>query len=76
MLDAMGDQWMPPTGSFAQVIAVEQSGQERAFVALDDLERLVAQEPEHLTDALALLRQLYEGWTNRTGGVYVNKAYV
>jgi hypothetical protein len=43
-------------------------------VALDDLERLAANEPNTLADALALLRQVYEGWTNRWGGVYVNKA--
>jgi hypothetical protein len=67
---------MPGPGPFAQVIAVEQDGRERAFVALDDLERLAGRDSEHVADALALLRELYERWTNRTGGVYVNKANV
>jgi hypothetical protein len=59
----------------AQVIAVEQEGRQRAFVALDDLERLAADDPGELSHILAQLRRVFEGWTNRTGGVYVHKSH-
>jgi hypothetical protein len=61
--------------ALAQVIAVEQEGRQRAFVALDDLERLAANDPGGLPHTLALLRRVFEGWTNRTGGVYVHKSH-
>jgi hypothetical protein len=57
------------------VIAVEQEGQQRAFVALDDLERLTAEDAEALPEVLAILRRVYDGWIDRTGGVYVNKSH-
>jgi hypothetical protein len=65
----------PPSDwrNLAQVIAVEQRGQERAFVALDDLERLAAENAASLPDTLARLRRVYDKWTNRAGGVYINK---
>jgi hypothetical protein len=63
------------SGPIAQVIAVEQRGGERAFVALDDIERLAADDLAGLPDTLALLRRVYEEWTDRTGGVYVNQSH-
>jgi hypothetical protein len=64
-----------PKQELAQVIAVEQRGQERAFVALDDLERLAAEDAASLPKTVSLLRRVYENWTDRTGGVYVNKSH-
>lgn len=60
-------------GWVAQVVAVEQRGQERAFVSLDDLERLAAEDPATLPKVLVLLRTVFDRWHPRTGGVYVNK---
>jgi hypothetical protein len=54
----------------AQVIAVEQGGMQRPFVSLDDLERL---DPASLRHFRAQLRKVFDGWQDRTGGVYVHK---
>jgi hypothetical protein len=61
-------------GFIAQVIAVEQEGEERPFVSLDDLERWSAEDPSKLPDVLKMLRTVYDSWQDRTGGVYINKA--
>jgi hypothetical protein len=63
-------------GFIGQVIAVEQDGQQRAFVSLDDLERWANEDASKLPDLLRLFRTVYEGWEPRTGGVYINKAIV
>ena len=57
----------------AQVIAVEQRGMERPFVSLDDLERLATEDATSLPRVLAQLRMVFDGWEDRTGGVYVHK---
>ena len=57
----------------AQVVAVEQRGTQRAFVSLDDLERLAAEDPATLTTILGQLRTGFESWHDRTEGVYVPK---
>ena len=57
----------------AQVIAVEQRGTERPFVSLDDLERLAADDASSLPRVLVELRRVFDGWEDRTGGVYVHK---
>jgi hypothetical protein len=59
--------------SLAQVVAVEQRGDQRAFVSLDDLERLVTEDPASLPEVLGQLRVVFEGWNDRTGGIYVHK---
>jgi hypothetical protein len=42
-----------PSGEWsAQVIAVEQRGEQRAFVSLDDLERLATEDPASLPKIL------------------------
>lgn len=61
-------------GSIGQVIAVEQEGEQRPFVSLDDLERWVAEDPSKLPGVLKVLRAVFDGWQDRTGGVYINKA--
>ncbi len=69
----------PPTppprsgGWWVQVVAVEQGREERAFVALDDLERLAIEDAESLPGRIAQLRTMFESWHNRTGGIYVPK---
>lgn len=71
---------IPKTGiPLAQVVAVEQGGNQRPFVSLDDLERLAASHPEKFPTMLSLLRRVYdETWANREGGesgVYVHKSH-
>ena len=61
-------------GHVGQVIAVEQEGEQRAFVSLDHLERWVAEDPSSLPRVLKVLRAVYDSWQDRTGGVYINKA--
>jgi hypothetical protein len=61
-------------GHVGQVIAVEQEGEQRPFVSLDDLERWAAQNPSKLPDVLRMFRTVYDSWQDRTGGVYINKA--
>jgi hypothetical protein len=59
--------------SLAQVVAVERGGEQRAFVSLDDLERLATEDPASLPKILGQLRTVFESWHDRTGGIYVNK---
>lgn len=61
-------------GHVGQVIAVEQKGEQRPFVSLDDLERWAGEDPSKLPEVLRTLRTVYDGWQDRTGGVYINKA--
>jgi hypothetical protein len=61
-------------GYIGQVIAVEQEGQQRPFVSLDDLERWAAEDSSKLPDLLRMFRTVYDSWQDRTGGVYINKA--
>jgi hypothetical protein len=61
-------------GYIGQVIAVEQEGQQRPFVSLDDLERWAAEDPSKLPDLLRMFRTVYNSWQPRTGGVYINEA--
>jgi hypothetical protein len=56
-------------GFIGQVIAVEQKGEKRPFVSLDDLERWGAEDPSKLPDVLRMLRTVYDSWQDRTGGV-------
>ena len=64
---------MRESGWSAQVVAVEQSGRERAFVSLDDLERLAGEDPTALGTILSQLRVVFESWHDRSGGLYVQK---
>jgi hypothetical protein len=66
----------PGGGFIGQVIAVEQKGEQRAFVSLDDLERWATEDASKLPDVLRLFRTVYEDWEDRTGGIYVNNATV
>lgn len=61
-------------GFIGQVIAVEQNGEQRPFVSLDDLERWAATDPSKLQDVLRIHRTVYDRWQDRTGGVYINKS--
>lgn len=61
-------------GHIGQVIAVEQEGEQRPFVSLNDLERWVVEDPSKLSGVLRTLRAVYDSWQDRTGGVYINKA--
>jgi CBS domain-containing protein len=59
-----------------QVIAVEQEGKLRAFVALDDLERLTAEDDSDARGILTVFRRAYEDWQKRGSGkgVYALKS--
>jgi hypothetical protein len=61
-------------GHIGQVIAVEQDGEQRPFVSLDDLEGWVVEDPSKLPEVLRMLRAAYDSWQDRTGGIYINKA--
>jgi hypothetical protein len=57
--------------SLAQVVAVEQRSELRAFVSLDDLERLAAEDPASPTKILGQLRTAFESFEDRPSVVYV-----
>jgi len=62
----------PSESWLAQVVAVEQGGEQRAFVSLDHLERLAKGDLTRLARILDQLRSIFESWQDRTSGVYVN----
>jgi hypothetical protein len=66
------------TSWHGQVIAVEQESKLRAFVALDDLERLTAEDDSDLPELLAVFRRVYDNWEKRRGpsikGIYALKS--
>jgi hypothetical protein len=55
----------------AQVI--EDAGQQRAFVSLDDREGIATEHPAILSTVLRQLRVLFESWHNRSGGILLRK---
>lgn len=57
----------------AHVVPLEQEGRLRAFVSLDDLERLAADDPAWLMKALEYSRTIFESIKDRPGVVYVLK---
>jgi hypothetical protein len=67
MPDGVGASWS------AQVVAIENEGAQRAFVSLDDLERIATKNPAILGTVLQKLRVVFESWRDRSGGVYVRK---
>jgi hypothetical protein len=67
MSEGVGASWS------AQVVAIENEGEQRAFVSLDDLERIATDKPAILGTVLRQLRVVFESWHNRSGGVYVRK---
>jgi hypothetical protein len=67
MPEAHGAPWS------ARVVAIEEGGEERAFVALDDLERIATDTPSSLGTVLRQLRVVFESWDNRSGGIFIRK---
>jgi hypothetical protein len=59
--------------TLAQVVPLEQRGELRPFVSLDDLERLAADDPAWLTKALEYSRAVFESIKDRPGVIYVLK---
>jgi hypothetical protein len=59
--------------ALAQVLAVEQRDELRAFVSLDDLERLAAEDPSDLPKVFGQLRTVYESFRERPGVIYTIK---
>jgi hypothetical protein len=57
----------------ARFVAVEEAGEQRPFVSLDDLERLVSEDPASLSKVLGQLRLAFEAWHDRSGGVFIRK---
>jgi hypothetical protein len=67
MPEAHGAPWSE------RVVAIEEGGEERAFVALDDLERIATDTPSSLGTVLRQLRVVFESWDNRSGGIFIRK---
>jgi hypothetical protein len=57
--------------ALGQVICVEQRGELRPFVSLDDLERLAADDAAWLMKALQAARIVFESVKERPGVIYV-----
>jgi hypothetical protein len=64
---------MSEGGWVAKMIAIEDLGEQSAFVSLGDLERLATEDPARLSRVLAQLRTVFESWDDRTGGVFVRE---
>ena len=69
-----GNEGFSVDGFIGQVIAVEQGGELRPFVSLVDLERWAATDPSKIQEVLRIHQTVYDGWQDKTGGVYVNKS--
>jgi hypothetical protein len=62
-------------GWAAKMVAIEEAGEQKPFVALDDLERLAADETVRLALVFSQLRKVFESWEPRAGGVFIRKQF-